>query len=186
MFAEGDRTARRMARVGERVHPAFARRHAVDHLAHRVGDADAAERDVAAGDALRELHDVRLDAVVLQPEPAAGAAEAGDHFVGDQQHVVARADLADAREVVGGRDDDAAGALDRLGDERGDGVGALAQDRLFELVGGGDAEADARASVLTNRYGSGASMCRKPGVRGSNIGQNAGRPVALIAASVRP
>ena len=29
-------------------------------------------------------------------------------------------------------------------------------------------------------------MCRKPGVRGSNIGQNAGRPVALIAASVSP
>jgi hypothetical protein len=29
-------------------------------------------------------------------------------------------------------------------------------------------------------------MCEKPGTRGSNIGQNAGRPVALIAASVRP
>ncbi len=29
-------------------------------------------------------------------------------------------------------------------------------------------------------------VCRNPGVRGSNIGQNAGRPVALIAASVTP
>ena len=114
-----------MSRVGERVHPAFARRHAVDDVAHRVGDADAAEWDVAAGDALGELHDVRLDAVVLQPEPAAGAAEAGDHIVGDEQHVVARADLTDAREVVRGRDDDAAGPLDRLGDERGDGIGRL-------------------------------------------------------------
>ena len=41
-------------------------------------------------------------------------------------------------------------------------------------------------SGLTKRYGSGASMCRKPGVRGSNIGQKAERPVALIAASVSP
>ena len=41
-------------------------------------------------------------------------------------------------------------------------------------------------SVCTKRYGSGASMWMKPGARGSNIGQNAGRPVALIAASVRP
>ena len=123
---------------------------------------------------------------MLEAEPASRAAEAGDHFVGDQQHVVLVADLADAREVVGGRDDDAAGALHRLGDERRDGVGAFAQDRLFELVGRRHAEADASVSVLTKRYGSGASMCRKPGVRGSNIGQNAGRPVALIAASVRP
>ena len=146
MLLQGDGAARGMSRVRERVHPAFARRHAVDDVAHRVGDADAAERDVAAGDALGELHDVRLDAVVLQPEPAAGAAEAGDHFVGDEQHVVARADLADAREVVRGRDDDAAGALDRLGDERGDRIGAFAQDGVFERIGRGDAEADARAS----------------------------------------
>ena len=41
-------------------------------------------------------------------------------------------------------------------------------------------------SGLTNRYGSGALMCTKPGTRGSNIGQNAGNPVALIAAIVRP
>ena len=58
---QGDGTARRVAGVGERVHPALARRHAVDRLAHPVGHADAAQRDVAAGDALRELDDVGLD-----------------------------------------------------------------------------------------------------------------------------
>ena len=41
-------------------------------------------------------------------------------------------------------------------------------------------------SGLTKRYGSGASIWRKPGTRGSNIGQNAASPVALIAAIVTP
>jgi len=38
---------------------------------------------------------------------------------------VAVADLAHQRPVLGRRDDDAARTLDRLGDEGGDGVGAL-------------------------------------------------------------
>ena len=41
-------------------------------------------------------------------------------------------------------------------------------------------------SGLTKRYGSGASMWLKPGTRGSNIGQYAVNPVALIAARVSP
>ena len=37
---------------------------------------------------------------LLEGEEGAGAAEAGDDLVGDEQHVVAVADLADAGEVV--------------------------------------------------------------------------------------
>ena len=51
---------------------------------------------------------------------------------------------ADAREVVGGRDDHAAGALHRLGDEGRHRAGAFLQDRLFQLVGCGHAKAHAR------------------------------------------
>ena len=53
-----------------------------------VADADAAERDVAGGDALGEGDDVRGDAVLLHAEHRAGAAEAADHLVEDEQDVV--------------------------------------------------------------------------------------------------
>ena len=76
---------------------------------------------------------------MLEREHPAGAAEAGDHFVGGQQHLVLVADRADAGEVVGRRHDHAADALDRLGEEHRDRLGALPQDRLLELVGGRDA-----------------------------------------------
>ena len=125
------------------MHPALAWRHAVDHLANGVGHANAAERDVAAGNALGKLHDVGLDAVVLEPEPLARSSEARDHLVRNQQHVMAIADLADAGEVVRRRHDHAARALHRLGDEGGDRVRALAKNRGFELVGRGHADAHA-------------------------------------------
>jgi hypothetical protein len=44
------------------------------------------EREVARGDALGELQQVGLDAPVEREHPA-GAAEAGDHFVGGEQRV---------------------------------------------------------------------------------------------------
>ena len=87
---QGDGATGGMSRVGEGMHPTLARRHVVDHLANRIRDADAAERDVSARDPLRELHDVGFDAVMLQSEPSPGAPEAGDHFVGDEQHVMLR------------------------------------------------------------------------------------------------
>jgi hypothetical protein len=62
------------------------------------------------------------------------------HFVGDQEHVVLGADRPDALEVIVGRHDHAARALHRLGNECRHGVGPFAKDRLFELVGRGNAE----------------------------------------------
>ena len=43
-----------------------------------------------------------VDAPVLDGQPAAGAAVAGQHLVGDEQHVVAVADLADPLVVLRG------------------------------------------------------------------------------------
>ena len=71
---------------------------------------------------------------MFEREPLAGAAEAGDHLVGDQQHLVAVADLAQAGEVVVGRRVDAARALDRLGDHRGDRVRTFLLDRGHDVV----------------------------------------------------
>ena len=48
---------------------------------------------------------------------------------------MAVADRADQRPIFGGRHDHAAGALDRLGKEGGDGVGALEGDFVFQGLG---------------------------------------------------
>ena len=79
--------------------------------------------------------DVRLVAVALAAEPVAEAPPRADHLVGDQQHVVAVADLAHALEVALLGDEAAAAVLHRLEDHRGHGVGTLEQDRLLDRVG---------------------------------------------------
>ena len=69
------------------------------------------------------------------PNQRAEAAEAGDHLVGDQQHVVPAQHLLDrARSSRRGGDDHAARALERLADEGGDRLGALGEDQLLEIV----------------------------------------------------
>ena len=122
--------------------------------------------DVGARDRLGRGDHVGLDAVVLQREPGARTAEAGDDLVVDQQDVVLVAEFAQPREVAVGGDVYPAGALHGLGDDRRDGVGALVLNRLGDPVdvevggvdpapacelgldaGGGNGFADARAEV---------------------------------------
>jgi hypothetical protein len=98
--------------------------------------------------ALGERADVGLDVPVRRREPAARAAEAGDHLVGDEQHLVAVADLANEREVVVGWIDDAAAAVDRFGDERRHRAGPFAQDRLLQQPRGGLSGRLTRLAVL--------------------------------------
>ena len=93
---------------------------------------DAGERQ-AAGDRLRHGHQVGLDAVVLDREQLAGAAEAGLHLVDDEQDPLAVADRAQPLEELRRRGDEAALALDGLDDDRGDRLGGdLRRERPLE------------------------------------------------------
>src|SRR6266545_2456497 len=97
-----------------------------DHPAHR---------GVPAGQALGEGDDVGLVAVAVGAEPVPEPAEGADDLVGDQQHAVAVADLADPLEVAGRWREAAAGVLHRLDVDRGDRLGALHQDAPLDVVG---------------------------------------------------
>ncbi|MCY1513039.1 hypothetical protein D9M68_475200 [compost metagenome] len=108
----------------------------------RLGEFGAGEhrrhRVVARAQALGQADDVGPYVPVLVAEPATGAADAGHHFVEDQQNAVAPADFLDAREV--GRMGDfraGAGAADRFGDEGRDIFRADRQDRRLQFVGAG-------------------------------------------------
>ena len=102
----------------------------------RLGDArrgdDAAERQVAARDALREHDQVGLELEALDPEPRAEAAEAADDAVGDRQHAVPATDLRHRVEVAVRRRQDAARADHGLEDEGGDVLGAEPLDLRLE------------------------------------------------------
>jgi hypothetical protein len=65
---------------------------------------------------------------VREGEPSPRAAEAGDDLVGDEENVVAIADLTHEGKVVVGRVEHAATPVYRLGDEGGDGVRAFADN----------------------------------------------------------
>ena len=94
-----------------------------DRSPEGVGDRPAAdhrrERRVAAAQPLGDAEHVGRHAERLGGEHLAGAADAGDDLVEDQQDVVPVADLAQDRQVLLGRVDDAAGVADRLDHDRG-------------------------------------------------------------------
>ena len=81
---------------------------------HQLGAAgDAGERK-AAGDALGGRHQVGHDALVVDGEPRAGAAEPGLDLVGDEHDAVVRRPGGEGRQEAGRRLDEAALAEDRL------------------------------------------------------------------------
>ena len=94
-----------------------------ERLGHVRRDDHAAERQVAARDALGEGHEIGLDAEPLEAEPGTEPAEAADHGVADEQDVRVTADPGDLLQVSLRRRQHAAGADDRLGEEGGDPLG---------------------------------------------------------------
>src|SRR5690606_1642275 len=100
----------------------------------------ATHGDVARGHALGDGHQVGGVAVVVAAEPFAGAAEATDDLVSNEQNLVARQNLANPRPVAGRWNDHTAGALNRLGDEGSDPVFTHLKDLLLQLLGDANTE----------------------------------------------
>ena len=139
-----------------------------------LADDGAAHGNVAAGDALGDGHEVGGDVPVLAGEHLAGASEAGDDFVGDEEAAVAVTDFPKHGPVVVGGDDGAVGAGDGLGDDGGDGLGAL---ELDDILDGLDAELGAflggLAAVLT-AVGVGLGAVEASGEEGFVVGLGKG------------
>ena len=101
-----------------------------------AADQHAADRLVAAAEALCHHLQVGRDALLLPGMHRAGAAHAAHHLVEDQQRAVAVADLPHALEIAGQRGDAAGGGADhRFGDEGDDGVGAEPLELGLQFVG---------------------------------------------------
>jgi hypothetical protein len=107
-----------------------------ERLEHAVRGDHRAHRDIRRSERLGGGDDVGLIAVALASEPVAEPAPGADHLVGDEQHVVAVADLSHAVEVAVLGRDAAAGVLQRLEDHRGDRLRPLEEDPLLDLVRG--------------------------------------------------
>ena len=103
----------------------------VDLLRHQ----HRAHRHRAVGEPLGARDDVRRHAEFLRGERRAGAAEAGDHLVEDQQDAVLVADLAQALEIALRRNQHAGRTRDRLDDHRGDRRCVVQRDQPLEIVG---------------------------------------------------
>ncbi|MCY1223877.1 hypothetical protein D9M72_360170 [compost metagenome] len=84
-----------------------------------VGDHRRAHRDVAGGKPFGQRHDVRVDVFGFAGKHRAGAAEAGDDLVDDEEDVQLARGVAHGLEPALGRHDHAARALDRFAKERG-------------------------------------------------------------------
>ena len=130
--AKGDRCAHRVARVSEAVNEIAARLENVDDfLRHR----HRADRNISRRQALGHCDHVGFHADSLVAPPVAGPTEAGNDFVAHQEDAVFAADALDLGPIALRRDDDAAGTLDWLADERRDLVGPNFQDLVLDRLG---------------------------------------------------
>ncbi|MPM82164.1 hypothetical protein SDC9_129225 [bioreactor metagenome] len=100
-----------------------------------LGGDHAAQRLRTVGHLLGEVQDVRRHAESLGPGPGAAAAKASDDLVKNQQDVVLRADLADARKVTDRGNHHAGRAREGLHDHGGDVARIVQGDHVQQLVG---------------------------------------------------
>src|ERR1019366_8729655 len=93
----------------------------------------------AVGEALGPRHDVRNHAPMLDAEPlAAGAPPAGLHLVADEDAAVIAHDLLHDLEVLPGRRDIAADALNGFGDEGRDPAAGGGADQFLQIQSAAD------------------------------------------------
>ncbi len=104
------------------------------HFGHTIGHDGTTNRDVARAEALGDCHDIRRNPDRLRAEPIAGAPEAADHLIRDQQDVVFFDDPLDFRPIGFGRYDHAARTLDRFRDERRNAFRPDLLDLRFQLA----------------------------------------------------
>src|SRR5437764_9262475 len=98
-------------------------------------DRRSSERKVSAGQSLGHRDDIRPNAGTLEAKPLAGAAEAADDLVDDEQHAVAAADVGDRGQVGVRRNQNASAGDDRLHDHRRDGFRQLEDNLVLQLAG---------------------------------------------------
>src|SRR5207244_3175897 len=79
----------------------------------------------AAAEGLAQSDDVGLNAGMADPPAATCAAQAGDHFVGDEQGSVIMGNFSDGGQEAVRRDDVAGGTLHRFSDDRSDGCSRI-------------------------------------------------------------
>src|SRR5207302_562310 len=89
----------------------------------------------ATAEGFRRGDQIGLDTEMFGGKPFAGAGEAGLHFVGDKENAVLAANVLQQLEVVARRNDEAAFAEDRLGDDGGDRFGSDGTfERIFKMM----------------------------------------------------
>ena len=107
-----------------------------DRFGHVSRNNHGPERRVTARDTFAHKNHVRHHAPMLHRKRLAGAAHARHDLVRDEKNLVAAADFGQSLDVAFGRDNGAQSRSgDRLEDERGDIVVAVASQEALEIVG---------------------------------------------------
>ena len=123
-----------MPGIGESVHEhAHLGRSLGQHVPDTVRHDRGRHREIGAGQPLGERDDIGTQAIGARPEPLPGAPESGDHLVGDHQDVMLVEQRLHLFEIGRGRDEHAARAHHRFGDEGGDAVGPFPRDDVLQL-----------------------------------------------------
>ena len=137
----------------------------------------------AAGDALREDEGIRHDIGLLESEPGARAADAGLDLVEDQQCAVLGGELSRATQEAVWQIEHAGLALDRLDEDRGNGV----IHRRFEGRDGRvdvlDAGQQRLEGFAQRRFAGERKRSHRASVKGVDEGKNAG---ATTVATIEP
>ena len=139
--AQRHRRTDRMAGVGEAVpEEAFLGAGFDERLVHEFGNQYRGDGLVGGTQRLGDAHGGGPDAHGFGAEGVAGAPEAADHLVVNEENAVPGQNLLHLFVVAGRRHDDSAGPQHGFGDEGGDGLRAFAQDQVLQV--GDDAVAE--------------------------------------------